>query len=228
MRNNLHHLQQGFVYLWAMFAVTIAGVVLAGTSQTWQVKIQREKEQELLFIGEEFRNAFMSYYDSSPGNPKEYPDTLEELLQDTRGPVMKRHLRKVYTDPMTMEEDWGLVEESPPEESSGMGSNVKGGIVGVYSLSNKKPIKKENFPEHFAGFSEAETYQDWAFAFTQDGGPGQTQQTEQNQQQSGGKPSSSASPFGSPSQSQSQSSSTSPFSSQSSSTSSSSSPFATP
>jgi len=233
--------QRGFVYLWAMFAVTVAGLVLAGTGQTWQVKAQRENELELLFIGEEFREAIMSYYNGGQGGASggttggassgtsgaasggtqaatsggtgKYPDSLEQLLEDKRSGVTIRHLRKIYLDPMTKTDDWGLVAEPPPEDGSGATrSNISNGIIGVYSLSNKKPMKKENFPEHFANFSEAETYEDWQFVFEQDGGGNQTQQ--QNQQNSAGSQSSS-SPFGTPSTPQSgQGSSSSPFASQ--------------
>ncbi|MBX9916542.1 MAG: hypothetical protein K2Y07_04785, partial [Nitrosomonas sp.] len=38
-------------------------------------------------------------------------------------------------------------------------------ITGVYSLSEKKPIKKDKFPEQYAKFSEALTYRDWKFIY---------------------------------------------------------------
>jgi type II secretory pathway pseudopilin PulG len=208
--------EQGFIYLWAMFAVTVAGIVLAGTGQTWQIKAQREKELELLFVGEEFRAAIMSYYNGAQGGgAREYPDSLEQLLEDKRGAVPIRHLRKIYLDPMTKTLDWGLVEEPAPEDESGATrSNINSGIIGVHSRSKKTPMKKENFPEHFAKFSEAETYQDWQFVYTQDGDGNQTQQ--QNQQKPDGSQPSSSSPFASQSSSTSSSSSSpSPFASQS-------------
>lgn len=219
-------LENGFVYLWALFAVVLAGIMMAGTGQMWQAKSQREKETELLFIGEEFRKAIMSYHNSGT---KQYPSSLEDLLKDDRSPNIKRHLRKIYVDPMTGTAEWGIVEEpsptantanppankSPasgttnpasgkssastggslapgdnqtsstanptqaptptpdstpgsgatPKASSGIGSNIGKRIIGVYSLSEKKPIKKGLFPEHIAKFSEALTYQDWQFVY---------------------------------------------------------------
>jgi len=208
-------LENGFVYLWALFAVALAGIVMAGTGQVWQAKSQREKEAELLYIGEEFRKAIMSYYNTGP---KQYPESLEDLLEDKRTPAIKRHLRKIYTDPITNTAEWAIVEESPPGNSSAsnksaapgnspapnksltpsnssasnnnqassdslapnnnpapnsaiasssslISSSINKRIIGVYSLSEKKPIKKDKFPEHFAKFSEALTYQDWKFAY---------------------------------------------------------------
>lgn len=155
---------QGFVYLWALFAVAVAGIIMAGTGQVWQIKLQQEKEAELLFIGEQFRKAVMSYY-NSPGGTKEYPKSLEDLIEDTRLPVTRRHLRKKYIDPITNTAEWGLVEEAPPNTGSVVTSNVNVRITGVHSLSEKKPVKKEKFPEHYKKFSEALTYRDWKFVY---------------------------------------------------------------
>ncbi len=210
--------KKGFVYLWALYAITVAGVMMAATGQVWQTKSQREKEQELLFIGDEFRKAIMSYYNNQLTGVRQYPESLEDLLEDKRGPVPIRHLRRIYIDPMTMDDEWGLVEEEPPQQQTqaqaggpnsarnnaagaaggagGIGSSAastRKGIAGVYSLSGKKPLKKENFPEHFAKFSEAETYQDWQFVFTQQTGNNTNNKSQQTQQGASG---SAALPFG--------------------------------
>jgi len=161
---NMMQRAQGFVYLWALFAVAVTGIVMAGTGQVWQIKLQQEKEAELLFIGEQFRKAVMSYY-NSPGGTKEYPKSLEDLIEDKRLPATRRHLRKIYIDPITNTAEWGLVEEAPPNTGTVATSNVNVRITGVHSLSEKKPIKKEKFPEHYKKFSEAMTYRDWKFVY---------------------------------------------------------------
>lgn len=223
--------ESGFVYLWALFGVTLAGIVMAGVGQVWQVKAQREKEAELLYVGEQFRKAIMSYYNTGT---KQFPETLEELLEDKRTPAIKRHLRKIYTDPVTNTTEWGIIDEPPPggntvsgnspaanknattgnnvvpgsnqalsnnqtssnnqasgnsllapntgqasgntapnqasnsatpNSSPGIGSNLTKRITGVYSLSEKKPIKKDKFPEQYVKFSEALAYRDWKFTY---------------------------------------------------------------
>ncbi|MCB1935265.1 MAG: hypothetical protein KDF59_04925 [Nitrosomonas sp.] len=211
--------QQGVVYLWALFAVTVAGVVLAGTGQIWQITTQREKEKELLFIGEQFRKAIMSYYNNPLTGIRQYPEKIEDLLEDKRGAVPIRHLRKIFIDPMTLTDEWGLVIEevqpqpqpqanqrnNPASAAGLMGANASPtassaspmkGIAGVYSLSTQKPRKKDNFPDQYASFSDAETYQDWQFVFKQDSGGGANNQ--QGQQSGAGRPgaSPSSSPFG--------------------------------
>ncbi len=207
-----HSDSKGFVYLWALFAVTVAGVVMAATGQVWQTKIQREKELELLFIGDQFRKAIMSYYNNQLSGMRQYPESLKDLLEDKRGPVPVRHLRKMYIDPMTLTDEWGVVKEdhaaqqvqqqnsgqnSASGNTSATGSSVasmREVIVGVYSMSSQPPLKKENFPEDYAKFSEAETYQDWQFIHAKDAGAGKdkTSSGQSQQNTSGG----GSSPFG--------------------------------
>ena len=190
--------EKGFIFLWALFAAALAGIMLAGTGQVWQITSQREKEKELLFVGDQFRQAVMSYYNNESGGPKEYPESLEQLLEDKRDVTTKRHLRKIFIDPMTNTTDWGLVEEPDPEQensSVSISSGKKKGIIGIYSLSKGMPLKIDNFKDHNADFSEAVTYQDWKFVFSQEeGGASPNQQ----KQQEGAGASTSNSPFGSP------------------------------
>jgi type II secretory pathway pseudopilin PulG len=148
---NYSSAEQGYIYLWTLFAVALAGVALAGVGPMWQIESQQEKERELLFVGDQFRRAIESYYNNSSGKAKRYPESLEQLLEDRSSLVIRRHLRKVFLDPMTNGFDWGLIKQSDT------------GITGVYSQSTGIPIKRANFPEHYSAFSEAKSYKDWKF-----------------------------------------------------------------
>ena len=64
--------QRGFTYLGLLMFVIISGIALSSTGQVWHAEAQREKERELLFIGEQFRKAIGSYYESTPGGVKTY------------------------------------------------------------------------------------------------------------------------------------------------------------
>lgn len=145
--------QKGFTYIWILFVVALTSVALAGAVQVWRTEVRREKEKELMFAGEQFRQAIGSYYDNSPGLPKRYPDSLEKLLLDKRFPTVKRHLRKIFFDPMTSSSEWGLARQP------------NAGIIGVYSLSKEIPLKRANFPERYADFAEAKDYRDWKFIY---------------------------------------------------------------
>lgn len=147
------HRQRGYIYLWTLFATMLAGVMLAAAGEVWQTTSQREKELELLFIGDQFRRAITSYHDAAQATTaaSRYPETLAQLLEDKRGPKPLRHLRKIFFDPMTNSFEWGLIEQE------------NGGITGVYSLSTAQPIKRAGFPEDYAKFEKAKNYQDWQF-----------------------------------------------------------------
>jgi len=142
--------QAGFTFLGLMFAVAIAGIALAGTGALWQMESRREKEKELLFIGEEYRRAIGSYYDKSPGAVKQFPNKLEDLLQDKRYPNPTHHLRRLYRDPMTADGEWELIRQ-------------EGRIMGVASRSSDKPIKVAGFAADQGDFEGAGSYTEWRF-----------------------------------------------------------------
>ena len=151
--------QRGFTYLALLFAVALVGVTLAATGVMWSMERQRDKERELLAIGNEFRTAIGSYYEGAPGNVKRYPAKLDDLLKDTRFLGIRRHLRQIYTDPMTGTREWGFL--FAPE----------GGIMGVYSSSIAAPIKRARFPDQFFAFENKEHYADWKFVYQPQSSP---------------------------------------------------------
>lgn len=144
--------QRGFTYLGTMFLIIFIGIGLAKAGLLWQTEVQREREKELLFIGEQYAMAIGSYFESTPSGPKQYPASLEELLQDHRFPGVRRHLRKLYSDPITGSEKWGLIKQ-------------QGRITGVYSLALQRPLKKAGFSAAWTAFADAESYAAWKFIY---------------------------------------------------------------
>ena len=142
----------GFTYFTVMMVVVIMGAGLAAIGTVWHQAARREKERELLFVGGEFRRAIGRYFEGSPGGPQ-FPKSLDDLLLDKRLPVVSRHLRKVYVDPMTGTRDWGLVKDPA------------GAIVGVYSKAVGKPLKSGKFNEEDKAFDAAVAYADWKFVY---------------------------------------------------------------
>jgi len=120
----------GITYLWALLAVALMGGALAAVAPIWTTAAQREREAELLFIGEQFRRAIGSYYEASPGPVKRYPATLADLLEDRRYPTTRRHLRRIYIDPMTRDTDWGVVLAADKT------------VMGVYSKARGSPFRR--------------------------------------------------------------------------------------
>jgi type II secretory pathway pseudopilin PulG len=143
--------QPGFTYLTVLFVVAIMGLGLAVTGEVWHTAVARDREAELLYVGNQYRRAIERYYVSGP---KQYPRVLEDLLKDPRKPGTERYLRKLYNDPVTGKSEWGIVKA--PD----------GGIMGVYSGSEDKPWKTSGFSIFNKEFEGAAKYSDWKFLYT--------------------------------------------------------------
>ena len=155
-----HHAnyQAGFTYMGLLMVVALAGISMAGVGIVWHQDAQREREKELLFIGQAYRNAIGSYYENSPSTAKQFPQTLQDLILDTRFPSVKRHIRQLYADPFARDKDWNFVLQ-------------QGKITGVYSNSLLKPIKKAGLPKEFEAFDAAEKYEEWRFVYVPGSAP---------------------------------------------------------
>jgi type II secretory pathway pseudopilin PulG len=148
--------QRGFGYLLMLFALAALGLLMAGAGQVWYSAAQRDKETELLFIGNQYRQAITSYYALKLDEKNEYPQKLEDLLEDHRLPMRYSHLRKLYRDPMTGTTEWGLVKAGDR-------------IVGVHSLARGKPIRTV-FKGRDTVFAETTRYDQWVFSHDTTGG----------------------------------------------------------
>jgi len=150
-----HTGQKGFSFLGLLFLLAGLGVALAALGTVWHTAAQREKERDLLFIGDQYRRAIASFWEKPlpVGTVRRLPKDFAELLRDPRFPNTVRHLRRIYRDPMTGDAEWGLVKETD------------GGISGVYSLSTGTPFRRANFPSDYVHFQEAQSYSEWIFRF---------------------------------------------------------------
>nr|WP_277606169.1 type II secretion system protein [Acinetobacter modestus] len=130
--------------------LSILTIAIGQWSINYATLLQREKEYELIRIGSLYKVAFNQYYNNSPVGYPRYPTKLEDLLTDNRHNQIFRYLRKIEKDPIT-NKDFEIVR------------NKDNGIIGVYSISSKKPIKIKNFPKEFVAFEKANNYEDWKF-----------------------------------------------------------------
>lgn len=144
----------GFTYLGLLIFIAIMGMVAAATVTAGSVMQRRMHEDELLRIGSQFQAAFKIYYESSPVGQRHYPSELIDLIRDPRYTSVRRHLRRIYVDPLTGRAEWGIIKA--PE----------GGIMGVYSLSEETPIRVSGFAPEFAAFEGKQKYSEWGFTFT--------------------------------------------------------------
>lgn len=121
--------QHGFTFVAILIFLAILGVASMATITSAEFFTRRSAEGELLAIGEEFNQAFLSYYNRSPAGTRRFPAKLEDLVRDPRFPGTVRHLRRVYPDPLTGKTEWGLLKS--PE----------GGLAGVYSKAPGEPLR---------------------------------------------------------------------------------------
>lgn len=139
----------GFTYIGLLILVAMIGVALTLVSEMWITAQKRDKEQELLFVGNQFRRALAMYRANGGGYPRE----LQDLIKDPRVPGVRRYLRKIYRDPITGDPEWGLLRTN----------GTDGFITGVYSLSEAAPIKQAEFSLADADFEKKSKYSEWVF-----------------------------------------------------------------
>lgn len=143
--------QGGYTYLLVLFLVATLGFGAAQTGIVWHQAAEREREAELLYRAADIARALGSYRSKSPVGSPVMPQTLDDLVQDKRFPMPVRHLRRVWRDPFTGEADWVLVRAG-------------GGIVGLHSRSEGKPIRVNDLPPELdPGAGGVERRSEWLF-----------------------------------------------------------------
>jgi type II secretory pathway pseudopilin PulG len=181
----------GFTYIAALMLVVIMGIMLSVAAQSWTMVMKREREAELLFRGKQIVDAIARWQNPTGAagvtRPSRSLDDLSYLLKDPGSAAKVRYLRKdpktSYNDPITGKE-WEVIRD-----------NARGGIIGVASKSEEKPLKQKKFVEMFypldpqrdnylitmfKGFEGKSKYKDWQFVYLPGG-----QQTAQGKPASG-------------------------------------------
>jgi type II secretory pathway pseudopilin PulG len=143
----------GIVLLAFLITLALLGIGLLGAVDVWALARQRDRETELLFVGDQYRRAIARYYLAAPRTSgRTLPPSIDKLLEDDRYPIPVRHLRRAYPDPITGKPEWGLTK-------------VGDQIIGVYSLSEAQPLKVAGFPVNYSQFEGAKAYRDWVFSY---------------------------------------------------------------
>ena len=156
----------GFTYVGLLLLIVFFGLGSVGVARVLVSSERGDKEKELLFVGAQFREAIGVYYAAGAGG--RYPEKLEQLLADDRYPTVVRYLRRIYPDPITGRTEWGLVMAP------------QGGIMGVFSLSEREPMKRTYFESPNQVLNDAVvmaekrdgarySYRDWQFVYVAGG-----------------------------------------------------------
>ena len=83
--------ERGYAMAGLLVAIAVMGVLMSAALPVWRTYMQREKEAELVFRGQQYMRAIDLYQRRFPGA---YPTDLEALVEG-------RFLRRLYLDPMT-------------------------------------------------------------------------------------------------------------------------------
>jgi len=143
--------QGGALLLAVLLFILVSSLAASSLFASQGLQTRREKEEQLLFVGDQIRRALISYHNAvPPGGARSLPHSLDELLADNRFPTPVRHLRRQYLDPITGRPEWRLLL-------------MDGQIIGVSSTSTQTPVKVSGFPRPYEGFAGAASYSDWVF-----------------------------------------------------------------
>jgi hypothetical protein len=147
-----HNNQRGVALLAVLLFVAVTSLAVVALVTFGAAVHRRQAEVALLDVGQELADALGSYRRMTPAGMPDQPARLDDLLLDTRFPGTVRHLRKVYADPITGSQRWGLYLD--PQT---------GRIAGIHSLSDSAPQKRANFPFRLAPLEGKSIYSDWLF-----------------------------------------------------------------
>jgi type II secretory pathway pseudopilin PulG len=181
---------RGYTLVALIVGMTVMAILIAAVLPLASTGAQRDKEDELIFRGLQYAEGIRTFRKRYG----RYPNTLKEMFE-----VRPRTLRKLWKDPMTNSNNWGLITQGSgaplpgatpggmpgsgplaptpvPTPQPGMtgtpgnpGDAPPGPILGVYSTSKKKGYRL---------FTGRENYNEWRF----------TEQTLLNQAPSGPPP----------------------------------------
>jgi hypothetical protein len=177
MKNRERRGDGGMAMVALLVAMNVMVVMLSIALPVWRTAVQREREAELVFRGEQYARAVELYQRKYAGA---FPPSLDVLLNE-------RMLRKRYADPMTDDGEFQLLyvgqdagqagqigrggrgaQPAPagragapaPNARGGalLGPGVQGGIMGVASRSTAESIRQYNGRGR---------YNEWTFVATQ-------------------------------------------------------------
>lgn len=169
----------GYTLASVLIFTTLLMIGLTVVVQSWSNLLQREREEELIFRGMQYVEAIRVFQQRNG----RLPNKLKELIEF--GPGKPRCIRKLYKDPITDSDKWGLIFannmkwpqvaplEQPPEvgkvgsflpksdmeikplETSQEGEPPPFPIIGVFSTSTKESLRT---------FMGRKRYCDWDFS----------------------------------------------------------------
>ena len=107
----MRHRDSGYALLMVILLAALVLIALSAVAPQVLTQGQREKEEELVFRGDQYRRAIGTFYKKFG----RYPNSVEELLHTND----LSFLRREYRDPMTLEGKWRFIRVGPNGEFIG-------------------------------------------------------------------------------------------------------------
>src|SRR5215472_4342277 len=138
--------QRGYILLSIMLMMTLMVIALAVEAPRIAQQIKREKEEELIHRGNEYKNAIKKYFRKFG----RYPMNVEQL-ENTNN---MRFLRKRYKDPFTGKDEWRLLHPGEVQinalnqglNAAGQPGIQSGGNIGIAAPNPSGPGIATNGP----------------------------------------------------------------------------------
>jgi type II secretory pathway pseudopilin PulG len=130
--------QGGYILITLMLFITLIAILALAVLPEITFQIKRDREEEMIHRGVEYRRAVQKYYKKF----KRYPARIEEL-ENTNN---LRFLRKRYTDPITGK-DFKLLRFGDPKLMGFMGMGGQGGLVGTPAGGIRPGAVNPNMPQ---------------------------------------------------------------------------------
>ena len=125
--------ERGVLLVALIVALTVMMILLTASAQSWTAIMKREREQELIFRGNQYMHALRAYHKDHGGT---FPTELKVLLEP--GPRGHRYIRQLYTDPFSEEGEWNLLYLGPDGKSA-VNPNARLLVHGVPGLPGGVP-----------------------------------------------------------------------------------------
>lgn len=119
--------ERGFMLLALMLLVTLMLIGLALEAPSIAQQIKRDKEEELIHRGNEYKNAIKKYFRKFG----QYPASLDQLVSTNN----MRFLRRRYKDPFTGKDDWRILHPGEVQINA-----VNGGTAAPQQLGQPQPF----------------------------------------------------------------------------------------
>jgi type II secretory pathway pseudopilin PulG len=133
--------ERGYTLVILLVGMTVMSVLIAAVLPLASAEVQRSKEDELIFRGLQYAEGIRNFR----RRYGRYPTSLKEMYN-----VRPRTLRKLWKDPITDSNDWGLVTQTtgapaPGQPATGPGAVPPGG-TGLTPLPTPTPSASATSP----------------------------------------------------------------------------------